>query len=291
MIPLNDSDADLKCHDVLNDCATAQSPQRALSPSPNLEYRSYTPTYEEELHRYRKSSRGMSIENLNIIDKDTEKCENVPNIETQSKSKEYTERNANSGDKSTIDRYENLAKNDSSDITITKREDEAMMNDNEILSSGGNKTATVDKKGVQSIGNGHGRVISHSDGIFKSKIKGIMIFLDSLNLDSKQQDGSASEDIDANMEEFLRVPYRIEELMAFGILICTDSFLHVLTVTPLKFIWSCICLFCTIFNPGKSNVWCRFHRRHLYQLVRVFVIYAVYKYFLVPISIGKMVCW
>jgi hypothetical protein len=128
-------------------------------------------------------------------------------------------------------------------------------------------------------------------GIFKSKTQAIMAFFNSLNIDSRQHDGSAAEDVDANMEEFLRVPYRIEELMSFGIIICADAFLHVLTVTPLKFVWSCLCLICTILIPGKGIGLCSFHRRHLYQFVRVFVIYAVYKYCLSPISIGKMYHW
>jgi len=128
-------------------------------------------------------------------------------------------------------------------------------------------------------------------GLLKSKMSAIMSFFDSLNLDSRQHDGSATEDVDAAMEEFLRVPFRIEELMSFGSLICADSFLHILTVTPLKFVWSCICLLCTILNPGKGLGWCTFHRRHLYQLLRVFVIYAVYKFVLSPISIGKMYHW
>ena len=33
-----------------------------LTPAPDLEYRSYTPTYEEELRKLRKTSRGMSLD-------------------------------------------------------------------------------------------------------------------------------------------------------------------------------------------------------------------------------------
>jgi hypothetical protein len=83
----------------------------------------------------------------------------------------------------------------------------------------------------------------------------------SLNLDSQQQDGSASEDVDANMQEFLRVPSRLEGLMLFGVSICADSFLHVLAVTPLKFVWSLMCLVCTILRPRKGIGPCCFHRR------------------------------
>jgi hypothetical protein len=119
----------------------------------------------------------------------------------------------------------------------------------------------------------------------------VIDFIKSLNIDSRQQDGSATEDVDENMEEFLRVPFRIESLLWFGIATCFDCFLHILTVTPLKFVWSCICLICTIIKPGKGIGSCSFHRRHFFQLLRVFVIVAVYKYILCPISIGKLYHW
>jgi len=115
--------------------------------------------------------------------------------------------------------------------------------------------------------------------------------LSNMNLDSKQQDGSASEDVDANMQEFIKVPSKLEGLLFFGLAICTDSFLYLLAFLPLKFIWSCICLLCTILRPGKGIRGCRFHRRHLYQILLTFVIFAVYQHVLVPISIGKLYHW
>mmetsp|Transcript_10374 Transcript_10374/g.15703 ORF Transcript_10374/g.15703 Transcript_10374/m.15703 type:complete len:1075 (-) Transcript_10374:100-3324(-) len=119
----------------------------------------------------------------------------------------------------------------------------------------------------------------------------IMSFIRGLNIDSRQQDGSATADVDANMEEFLKVPFRIENLLFFGLAICADSFVHVLTVTPLKFVWSLLCLICTAIRPGKGIGWCSFHRRHLYQLLRVFIIVFVYKFALCPISFGKVYHW
>jgi len=119
----------------------------------------------------------------------------------------------------------------------------------------------------------------------------VFAFFQNLNLDSQQQDGSATEDVDANMEEFLRIPSQLEALLLYGFAICLDSFLHMLTIVPLKFIWSCMCLVCTIIRPKKGIGQCSFHRRHMYQLIRVFVIYAVYKYCLFPISIGKLYHW
>jgi hypothetical protein len=125
----------------------------------------------------------------------------------------------------------------------------------------------------------------------KMNTNAVVDFIRGLNIDSRRQDGSATEDVDANMEEFLRVPFRIETLLFFGLASCFDSFLNVLTVTPLKFIWSCLCLVCTIVRPGKGVGVCRFHRRHLYQLLRVFVIWFVYRYALCPISLGRLYHW
>jgi len=113
----------------------------------------------------------------------------------------------------------------------------------------------------------------------------------SLNLDSLQQDGSATKEVDANMDEFVRVPYKLEVLLFFGLAICVDSFLHVLTVFPLKFAWSCLSFVCTIIRPKTGIGGCCFHRRHMYQLIRGFVIYATYYYCLSPISIGKLYHW
>lgn len=310
------------------------------SPTPNLEYRSYTPTYEEELRRYRKSSRGGSIENLNKIDKDIEmeKSErenrnlgentfskedmddstsmtcrkhdtNTAATSTTTVANHNTDSSTSGGNNSISNNVGlreakpppipvgsgNSDKNNNKLSHIPPKTNDATTNNNNmninqknesdetqsLLSS--NNTPVVTTSDTTATGH------HHLLGRLRSRKQTIMAFLDSLNLDSRQNDGSPAEDIDANMEEFLRVPYRIEEIMAFGILICTDSFLHVLTVTPLKFIWSCLCLVCTIINPGKGIGWCRFHRRHLYQFVRVFVIYAVYRYCLSPISIGKMV--
>lgn len=271
-----------------------QKTQRGVSPSPNLEYRSYTPTYEEELLKYRKTSRGMSLENLNKMDKE--------------KDAEIESTSENNQDNACIDI--NRHNEGISEFDSKKCGSEANMHfpqrDNNIET---NRLPSMESLHHEAIPNlqkakpvesrpSQNETKDSDDptcpsgkstGVFQLKMQAIMAFLNRLNLDSRQQDGSATEDVDANMEEFLRVPFRIEVLMSFGILICADSFLHVLTVTPLKFIWSCVCLLCTILNPGKGIGMCRFHRRHLYQFVRVFVIYAVYRYCLSPISIGKLV--
>jgi hypothetical protein len=117
------------------------------------------------------------------------------------------------------------------------------------------------------------------------------IINDLLNIDSRHQDGSATEDIDANMEEFLRIPFKLENLMWFSLAVCTDSFLYVWTLLPLKAIWGCVCLLCTILRPRKGIKGIMFHRRHLYAMLQCFLVWFVFYHVLRPISIGKLYHW
>jgi len=114
---------------------------------------------------------------------------------------------------------------------------------------------------------------------------------DLLNIDSRHQDGSATEDIDANMEEFLRIPSKLENLMVFSLAVCVDSFLYVWTMLPLKVIWAMVCLVCTILRPGKGIGGLMFHRRHLYAVLQIMLVWFVYEQVLCPISIGKLYHW
>ena len=84
---------------------------------------------------------------------------------------------------------------------------------------------------------------------------------DLLNIDSRNQDGSATEDIDENMEEFLRIPGKLEFLMVFSLGVCVDSFLYAWAMLPLKFVWGWICLGCTLYSPSKGIGGVKFHRR------------------------------
>lgn len=84
---------------------------------------------------------------------------------------------------------------------------------------------------------------------------------DLLNIDSRNQDGSATEDVDENMEEFLRVPPKLEGLMFFSLAVCIDSFLYVWAMLPLKFVWGVICLACSAYSPKKGVRGVKFHRR------------------------------
>eukprot|EP00804_Cyclotella_cryptica_P004202 CCRYP_014568-RC/>CCRYP_014568-RC protein AED:0.06 eAED:0.06 QI:1249/1/1/1/1/1/2/180/817 len=117
------------------------------------------------------------------------------------------------------------------------------------------------------------------------------IMNDLLNIDSRHQDGSATEDIDANMEEFLRIPFKLEKLMLFSLAVCVDSFLYVWTMLPLKVIWGVVCLACTILRPGKGIKGIMFHRRHLYALLQCLLVWFVFYHVLRPISIGKLYHW
>jgi len=114
---------------------------------------------------------------------------------------------------------------------------------------------------------------------------------DLLNIDSKHQDGSATEDIDANMEEFLRIPMKLENLMTFSLAVCVDTFLYVWTMLPLKVVWGLVCLLCTVLRPKKGIGGVMFHRRHLYALLQSLLVWFVYDRVLCPISIGKLYHW
>lgn len=114
---------------------------------------------------------------------------------------------------------------------------------------------------------------------------------DLLNIDSRNQDGSATEDIDANMEEFLRVPSKLENLMIFSLAVCMDSFLYAWAMLPLKFVWGIVCMICSVVRPKGALQDIRFHRRHLYPMMQSALIYFVYSQVLCPISIGKLYHW
>ena len=49
-------------------------------------------------------------------------------------------------------------------------------------------------------------------------------------------------DTDKQMEEFVKVPSAVEALLSFGFWICVDSFLYILTILPIRFVWSSLLL-------------------------------------------------
>lgn len=117
----------------------------------------------------------------------------------------------------------------------------------------------------------------------------------------------AAPDVDVQMEEFIQVPAAVERIMGYGFFICVDSFLYMCTVLPIRCVWSCLLLIIQVLY--KLSGWispkhhrngrqkpCRdvhfeFHRRHLYQLIQVFILFIICRYVLMPISIGKLYHW
>jgi len=123
-------------------------------------------------------------------------------------------------------------------------------------------------------------------------------------------------DVDQRMQEFIQVPGAVERLLGFGLLICLDSFLYMITVLPIRFVWSCWLLALRLLPPYSTSGWTsrrrkggadgndsstpaatrsnspwRFHRQHSYQLIQVFILYSIYRYVLLNISIGKLYHW
>jgi len=96
-------------------------------------------------------------------------------------------------------------------------------------------------------------------------------------------------DVDLQMEEFIQVPGQVEHIMGFGIFICVDSFLYMITVLPIRFVWSCFLLLLTFVwkKPSPSH---QFHRQHMYQIIQVALLWSIYL-FLSEISIGKLYHW
>jgi hypothetical protein len=72
-------------------------------------------------------------------------------------------------------------------------------------------------------------------------------------------------DTDKQMEEFVKVPSAVEALLSFGFWICVDSFLYILTILPIRFIWSALLLLrylaMRLFLSEIPEGPYRFHRR------------------------------
>lgn len=269
--------------------------------TPDLNYRSYTPDYEQELRNLRKTSRGMSLDN------NKSSQENGRNLESElnDSNKSVPQNNAGGGMRKIADSALSISastaintpslllpplysikapnENDISSLRKTSLTTPSQMEErcNPEASIKQSNTSKTDKH-TDRLNVPLPAAMSPSSRIqLKRNVSMIMQatwdpssgttsltqknavsdFIKSLNIDSRQQDGSASEDVDASMEEFLRVPFRIESLLWFGLATCFDCFLHILTVTPLKFVWSCICLVCSVIKPGKGFGACSFHRR------------------------------
>lgn len=99
---------------------------------------------------------------------------------------------------------------------------------------------------------------------------------------------SVAQETDAIMQDFLRIPSKLETLIMFGTLICLDSYLYVLTYLPIKAAWG---IFRLLSSLIPFNTTFLFHRRHFYHLLQITIILSVYLLVLQPISISFLYHW
>lgn len=75
----------------------------------------------------------------------------------------------------------------------------------------------------------------------------------------------ANYDTDKQMEEFVKIPSAVEALLSYGFWICVDSFLYILTILPIRFVWSSLLLarflIIRFFKQQVPEGPFRFHRR------------------------------
>jgi hypothetical protein len=77
-------------------------------------------------------------------------------------------------------------------------------------------------------------------------------------LDYLESFQESTPNVDVQMQEFVRVPSQLESLLTFGLCICVDSYLYILTMLPIKFVWAVTLLFRSLFSKqGKI----KYHRR------------------------------
>ena len=324
--PMLESESPPPADRDLSEILSVRCAEDELAPAPGLEYRSFTPTYEEELRKIRKTSRGMSLDQSDTSSVQAMKSSGSSGSVLHLDKEEKKEDIMHSVEKADVNANVNANANGNmngrnsiqNDILAEGKDDKSVHKNKQgkppikpcqespSLSSGlppkspsrislASMTASTSQSSKLEIESTPATITTatttYSQLEEKMNTNAVLDFIRGLNIDSRQQDGSATEDVDVNMEEFLRVPFRIEKLLLFGLAVCFDCFLYVLTVTPLKFVWSLLCLVCTIVRPGKGIGFCRFHRRHLYQLLRVFVIWFTYQYVLCPISLGRLYHW
>jgi hypothetical protein len=76
----------------------------------------------------------------------------------------------------------------------------------------------------------------------------------------------STHDVDQQMEEFIKVPSAVEALLSYGFWICVDSFLYVVTILPIRFVWSTLLLIRYVLyriwkRDAPQEGPYRFHRR------------------------------
>lgn len=75
--------------------------------------------------------------------------------------------------------------------------------------------------------------------------------------DIKPTDGMHQE----RVQNFLVVPFKIEQLFVFGVFLALDSFLYVFTYLPLRILFACGCAVTSSFHTRV------FRRTHFYDLL------------------------
>jgi hypothetical protein len=66
--------------------------------------------------------------------------------------------------------------------------------------------------------------------------------------------------------------------------------LYMVTVVPIRFLWSCV-LFVVNLIWRKPSALYQFRRRHVYQFIQVTILFTIYRFVLLPISIGQFYHW
>jgi hypothetical protein len=105
----------------------------------------------------------------------------------------------------------------------------------------------------------------------------------------------STSDVDEQMQNFIKVPGQVENILNFGLFVCADSFLYMITILPIRFAWSLALLayHCALrlLKKGPARLPFRFHRRHSYQIVQVAIVYGIYAHVLGAISVGRLYHW
>mmetsp|Transcript_17618 Transcript_17618/g.43962 ORF Transcript_17618/g.43962 Transcript_17618/m.43962 type:complete len:826 (-) Transcript_17618:1419-3896(-) len=153
-------------------------------------------------------------------------------------------------------------------------------NTSRISMSSKNNTAINNNNSMSEISNSGDTKHKKKKSNIKSK------WLDYLN--SVQE---SNYDTDKQMEEFVKVPSRVEALLSFGFWISVDSFLYTLTMLPLRSFYSIFLLTIWVYNKivgRKASGIPQFHRHNTYHLIQMSIIYIIYATVLKPIDISIM---
>ena len=266
--------------------------RKKVETPPAIEYRSFSPTYEEGLRREIQSrSRSNSLvdseqSSTNNSNKASNES-NETNVDNSSMKQNESNKNDSSGKPP---RPRRLSK------TSTSLSSEDANNKNLSPSSNQPPKAAQPNATPKNLDSSTTSNQSSSDNQMLSEPSQFSILnyikTEMLGEGVTQTTPKTSISIqqtDARMEEFLRVPFNLEYLLFFGFAICIDCYLYVLTFLPLKFLWSIFRGTMTLFFPKTTTF--RFHRRHMYQLLQMSIIYVVYAHVLSRIQIGMLYHW